>query len=156
MLAAVLGLGFRPHVATVSPRAQAATETRGTDRSRAATMSGTHRHPEPVATALRQAKNDGRLVLIDFFAAWCAPCIALEKNIFPHPRIQEILKGYRLVRVDVDDLPEVARHYQVAAMPTLVVLDPDGRERQRLVGIMTVERLARALAPSSPDTADAS
>jgi thioredoxin-like negative regulator of GroEL len=75
-----------------------------------------------VAAALLQARTDGLLILIDFFADWCGPCIALEKDIFPDPGIQEILKGYRLVRVNADELPEVANNYRVVAMPTLVVL----------------------------------
>lgn len=154
MLAAVQGLGFKPHLAAEAEQGPGADDTPDADRAGDAAIAEARRHPEPVAAALRQARTERLLVLIDFFADWCVPCRVLEKDVFPDPRLRELLEGYLLVRVDVDHLPDVANNYEVAAMPTLVVLDSHGQERQRLVGIMTVERLLRDLPQLSRQGAD--
>ncbi|MFQ5720320.1 MAG: thioredoxin domain-containing protein [Acidobacteriota bacterium] len=90
--------------------------------------------PEPVAAALTRARADGGLVLVDFFAEWCAPCKVIEKRVLPAPEVQAALAGVTLVRVDTDAHPEAARAYGVVGMPTLLVLDAAGMERGRLVG----------------------
>jgi len=68
---------------------------------------------------------------IDFTAAWCAPCKAME------PILAALATEYhgraRVVAVDVNDEPILAERYGVRSMPTLVILR-DGREVGRVVG----------------------
>ena len=70
-------------------------------------------------------------VLVDFFATWCGPCLALA------PAIEEISKEMAgrltVVKVDVDESPEAASTYGVTSIPTLVLFK-DGREAWRRVG----------------------
>lgn len=70
-------------------------------------------------------------VLVDFWAEWCGPCLALA------PVIDEIAKEYggkaRVVKVDVDNAQELAQQYQVEAIPTMIVFR-DGQEFKRVVG----------------------
>jgi thiol:disulfide interchange protein DsbD len=102
--------------------------------------------PEPVASSLAKARETNRLLFIDFYAEWCAPCKVLEENVFPDSRVQKALEGYVFIKVDTDEFPAAGEHFDVAAMPTLLVLDSQGKELHRWVGMVETEDLARRLA----------
>lgn len=75
-------------------------------------------------------------VLVDFFAEWCGPCKMLA------PLIDELDKKHniKILKVDVDELSDLAREYRVMSIPTLVVLK-DGKMVKRELGYMPLERL---------------
>ena len=55
-------------------------------------------------------------VLVDFFATWCRPCQMLG------PVLDEVSEevDFKIVKVDVDQFPELAVEYQVRSIPTMV------------------------------------
>lgn len=62
--------------------------------------------------------------MIDFYATWCGPCRAVA------PKVGELSEKYenvRFVQVDVDKMSQVAREFNVTAIPTFVFLK-DGKE----------------------------
>ena len=85
---------------------------------------------QEIGSALKRAKQENKLVLLDFWATWCKNCTALEHNTFPDPEVQKILNaGYILVRVQAEDAGEPAtkallEQYQVTGLPTLLILSP--------------------------------
>lgn len=54
------------------------------------------------------------LVLVDFFAEWCGPC----KMLAP---ILEELNDIDIVKIDVDECPNLARKYGIMSVPTLMI-----------------------------------
>ncbi len=130
---AIKALGFRPRL------------PRSGELEAARPGNGQGTVPEPVAEALAGARESGRLVLLDFYAEWCPPCIIIEEKVLPHQAVRDALEDFVLLRVDADQFPEAARFYAVSAMPTLLVLDGEGQERQRFEGIQDVEEFARRL-----------
>ncbi|OEL22792.1 Thioredoxin H2-2 [Dichanthelium oligosanthes] len=79
-------------------------------------------------------KSAGKLawlqMVIDFSASWCGPCRFIE------PAFKEMASRYTdaiFVKIDVDELSEVARTWKVEAMPTFV-LTKGGKEVSRVVG----------------------
>jgi thiol:disulfide interchange protein DsbD len=86
-------------------------------------------------TLLAEAAQKGKPVIIDFYATWCTPCRELEEITFHNPEV--VKRGnsdYVMVKVDVtkagNPLHErLLKQYGVKGVPTIVFLDPGGKER---------------------------
>ncbi|MDP2599748.1 MAG: cytochrome c biogenesis protein CcdA [Deltaproteobacteria bacterium] len=85
---------------------------------------------EPIGLELGRREN--KIVLIDFYADWCAPCKELEIGFFRKPEVVSLLKQMVPVRIDAtfSGNPEVERvlaKYKVVGWPTLLFVSPDGK-----------------------------
>jgi len=73
------------------------------------------------------------LVVVDCWAAWCAPCHMIA------PVIEEMARDYagRILfgKLNVDENPEVAMQYQIMSIPTLLVFK-NGKLVDRIIGAM--------------------
>src|ERR671919_3056551 len=86
-------------------------------------------------------KSD-RPVLVDFWAAWCAPCRMLA------PTVEAVADKYattaRVVKLNVDDNPAVSQRYGIKGIPTLILFK-NGREEERVVGATSKEAISRMI-----------
>jgi hypothetical protein len=82
-------------------------------------------------TAFRLAKEQNRMVFVDYYATTCKPCQAIETQSFLQPEVQARLATFVLLRVDVTRnwVPRAHREYNP---PVYLVFDPDERERYRI------------------------
>ena len=78
-------------------------------------------------------------VLVDFWAAWCGPCLALA------PTVEALAEKYegnaKIVKLNVDESPSVAARYGIRGIPTLVLFN-NGEEAERSVGLTSKESLS--------------
>ena len=78
------------------------------------------------------------LIVVDCWAAWCAPCRAIA------PVVEELAKEYsgKVVfgKLNVDDNPETAEKFGIRAIPTLLVMK-NGNEVDRIVGVLPKNQL---------------
>jgi thiol:disulfide interchange protein DsbD len=89
------------------------------------------------AEALRRAKELGKPVIIDFRADWCAACKELEHKTFPHPEVAPLLEKFIKVKIDAteetDENAALRQKYGALALPTVVLIRPDGAVATDLV-----------------------
>jgi thioredoxin 1 len=73
------------------------------------------------------------LVVVDCWAAWCAPCRAIA------PIVDQLAKDYtgKVVfgKLNVDENPETAQRFGIMAIPTLLVMK-GSKEVDRIVGVL--------------------
>jgi thioredoxin 1 len=81
-------------------------------------------------------------VIVDFWAAWCAPCRAIAPTL---ERIALDFDGKVVVaKVDIDENPVSPQSYGVQGIPTLLLIR-NGREAGRLVGAMPEAKIRSAV-----------
>ncbi|NJN64763.1 MAG: thioredoxin fold domain-containing protein [Acidobacteria bacterium] len=73
------------------------------------------------ATFDDEVLNTGAPVVVDFFASWCAPCIALGEAL--QELAPALPRGLKIVKVDIDAQPELALRYGIHSIPTLLFVD---------------------------------
>lgn len=82
------------------------------------------------------AQDEGKMILIDFFATWCGPCKMLESEVFPTEEFKALSSKFVFCRIDVDDQKEVAAQFNIEAMPTTIITDAAGTEKGRFLGYL--------------------
>jgi thioredoxin 1 len=82
-------------------------------------------------------------VMVDFWAQWCGPCMMLK------PTVHELAADFEgravVAQLNVDDNPEIARRYDVSAIPTLLFFK-NGELVERLEGLRGKSLLSSKLA----------
>lgn len=92
-------------------------------------------------TFQQEVLNSSVPVLVDFWAAWCGPCRMVS------PIVDEIAgerSDIKVVKVNVDEQPELAAKYGIMSIPTLMVIR-DGKVVKQTVGAASKQSIAAML-----------
>lgn len=79
--------------------------------------------------------------LVDFWAPWCGPCRMLSPIV---DKIAESADGFKVCKVNVDEQPEIAKKYSIAAIPTLLVFQ-SGEVIKKSLGLLTEDEVLELL-----------
>ncbi|MEZ4525848.1 MAG: cytochrome c biogenesis protein CcdA [Desulfobacterales bacterium] len=64
---------------------------------------------EEEAAGLRAAAEQGKPVMMDFRADWCAACLQLERSTFAHPEVRKTAEAFVVIRIDNTDAEALGR-----------------------------------------------
>jgi thiol:disulfide interchange protein DsbD len=100
---------------------------------------------------LAQAKEQKKLVLLDFYADWCISCKEMEVNTFANPEVNQELQKFALLQADVtknsSENQALLRRFGLFGPPGILIFDLNSEELkdQRVIGYMPPQRFVERL-----------
>ncbi len=87
-------------------------------------------------------QTKGKLVLVDFWAEWCAPCRMMAPIL--NDVANDLPEGKYVGKLNIETYQSMAQKFNVRNIPTLILFK-DGKEVDRFVGIKTKDFLIKAM-----------
>ena len=88
--------------------------------------------PAELDAALLAAKNNGKPLLLDWYADWCISCKVIEREVLSAPEVGRQLGDYHLVRFDITESNPTQRalldRFQLFGPPAILLFDAKGDE----------------------------
>ena len=76
--------------------------------------------------ALEISKQNGKYILIDFSAVWCANCFELKEKVFESEELKNIIENNLIfIEVDVDKRKDIAKEFDIKWLPWIIIIDKD-------------------------------
>jgi len=85
--------------------------------------------------------NSHKLVVVDFYAEWCMPCLMMA------PVIEELagkIGDVKFVKVNTEDNQELSAKYNISSIPCLIVFK-EGEEVDRIIGAQSADAIEERL-----------
>jgi thiol:disulfide interchange protein DsbD len=107
--------------------------------------------PAELDMQLSKAKEENKLVLLDFYADWCISCKEMEVNTFANPEVTNELKQMVLLQADVTaNSPEnqaLLKRFGLFGPPGILIFNQNSEEQkdQRVIGYMPPQRFIERL-----------
>ena len=95
--------------------------------------------------AKKLAIASNRLILVDFWATWCAPCNKMESESWGKNQIKELMKSYVPLKINIDHNKTIARKYSISSLPSILILDGTGKIIYQTKGYMSKNQLIKLL-----------
>ena len=91
------------------------------------------------ATFEQEVIQNKRPILVDLWAPWCGPCIAME------PALKELSSEFEgkvdIAKLNVDENPELAQSLDVMSIPNMVMFK-NGKPVDRIIGLTAKDKVA--------------
>ena len=84
--------------------------------------------------------NNGKPIIVDFWAEWCGPCRSLAPIL--DEVSTEVTEGAKILKCNVDENGELAQQYGIRGIPTMIFFK-DGEAAKTLVGVQTKEEIKK-------------
>lgn len=88
---------------------------------------------------LNLAKTENKIVMIDFFTDWCKWCVELDNVVYKNDEVAQYANANQInwkIDAEKGEGIELAKRYKVTGYPTVIFIQPDGTEIDRIVGYL--------------------
>lgn len=113
--------------------------------ARAADVNWTHDYE----AALKKAKTDKKLVMIDIYTDWCGYCKKLDKEVYTDKAVQEKLaKNFICVKLNperTNSAKKLMKEFGVKGFPYIAFLDADGKKLQEIGGYTPAKNFVKVI-----------
>lgn len=82
--------------------------------------------------------NSDKPVLVDFWATWCGPCIAMAPIL--KDLAEKVGDSARIVKIDVDKNEQISAQYNIQSIPTMILFK-NGKVLWRVSGMQSAHQL---------------
>lgn len=96
----------------------------------------------PLEDVLAKAGKAGKLVFVDTYTGWCAPCKMMDKKVFILKEVGDFFnKNFVNTKIDIEKGKgiELAKKFEIRAVPTYLFLDGEGNLIYRTSGYQEAE-----------------
>jgi thiol:disulfide interchange protein DsbD len=106
--------------------------------------------------ALLDAKQQGKTVLLDFYADWCVACVEMAHDTFSSPVVADALKPMMLLQADItandEKAQDLLKHFGLFGPPSVLFFNAQGQELRalRVMGSMGAEEFVTHIKPLIP------
>lgn len=98
---------------------------------------------------LEAAKQESKLVMLDFYASWCAACNELDHETYADPDVAAKLADYVNVKLDFSRSSETTKalteKYQIPGLPVIIFMDAQGNILKRITGFVDAKKMLSIL-----------
>ncbi|MDQ7046420.1 MAG: protein-disulfide reductase DsbD, partial [Sulfurovum sp.] len=104
-----------------------------------------------VERLMKEVKASDKMVVVDFGKDSCTACTELEEITFPHPLVQEQLKNFTFIKVDLtannDEDKALLKKFELFGTPNIIFFDKDNKyiPEKSLTGFISPEPFAKHL-----------
>jgi len=94
-------------------------------------------YSDNLASVLKQAERENKLVFVDVYTSWCLPCKMMDKDVFTHQETADIInKDFISYKVNAEKSNglQLSFNYDVQVYPTLLFLDSAGNVLEKKEG----------------------
>ncbi|MBM4157317.1 MAG: DUF255 domain-containing protein [Ignavibacteria bacterium] len=97
---------------------------------------------------LKKAKDENKIVMIDFFTDWCKWCVELDKKVYTNPEVAEFANKNQInwkIDAEKGEGTELAKKYDISGYPTILFVNPDGAEIDRIIGYLPADEFLKEM-----------
>ncbi len=97
---------------------------------------------------LEQAKQENKIVMIDFITDWCKWCVETDRKVYTNSDVAAYANEHQInwkIDAEKGEGPDLAKKYGVKGYPTIVFASADGNEVDRIYGYLPAEQFLQKM-----------
>ena len=98
------------------------------------------------------SRRTGKPIFVYFHAAWCGPCRALDKTVWPDARVIRASRAWVPFKADLDSQTDLGTRFNVTTPPMVVFLNGKTQKISSLLGYNDAPALTKAMQGAARQT----
>jgi len=91
--------------------------------------------------ALKKAKEENKIIMVDFYTNWCGWCKKLDKSTYKNKKILTLSKNFVCLKLDGSKNKNLVKKYKVKGYPSIYFIDPNEKIIKHISGYVPAKIL---------------